>query len=217
MGRSPAEAADVSQTVWLSLVEHLDTILQPERVGAWLATTTRRECFRVQQRAQRFTLVDDETRFDIVDHGLGSLDGGMLSKERNEALWDAFAVLPEPSQKLLTLLMVDPPMSYQDISSTLDMPIGSIGPTAHASLRCCVVRCSAAGSRRSTPASSGPRAAAASAVCPRLVATRYLFISRVRDEIPVTSRYSRYHRGRLGALLRARQQRVGVVVLATSR
>ena len=54
---------------------------------------------------------------------------GMLSKERNEALWDAFAVLPESSQKLLTLLMVDPPMSYQDISTTLDMPIGSIGPT----------------------------------------------------------------------------------------
>jgi RNA polymerase sigma factor (sigma-70 family) len=129
MGRSPAEAADVSQTVWLSLVEHLDTILQPERVGAWLATTTRRECLRVQQRAQRFTLVDDETRFDDVDRGLGALDSGMLSKERNEALWDAFAVLPESSRKLLTLLMVDPPMSYQDISTTLDMPIGSIGPT----------------------------------------------------------------------------------------
>ncbi|HEX2381338.1 MAG TPA: sigma-70 family RNA polymerase sigma factor [Acidimicrobiales bacterium] len=129
MGRSPAEASDVSQTVWLSLVEHLDTILQPERVGAWLATTTRRECLRVQQRAQRFILVDDETRFDDVDHGLGSLDVAMLSKERNEALWDAFAVLPESSQKLLSLLMVDPPMSYQDISSTLDMPIGSIGPT----------------------------------------------------------------------------------------
>jgi RNA polymerase sigma factor (sigma-70 family) len=129
MGRSPAEAADVSQTVWLSLVEHLDTILQPERVGAWLATTTRRECLRVQQRAQRFTLVDDETRFDDVDQGLGSLDSGMLSKERNEALWDAFLVLPESSRKLLTLLMVDPPISYQDISTTLDMPIGSIGPT----------------------------------------------------------------------------------------
>ena len=90
MGRSPAEAADVSQTVWLSLLEHLDTILQPERVGAWLATTTRRECLRVQQRAQRFTLVDDETRFDDVDQGLGSVDTGMLSKERNEALWDTF-------------------------------------------------------------------------------------------------------------------------------
>ena len=129
MGRSPAEAADVSQTVWLSLVEHLNTIQQPERVGAWLATTTRRECLRVQQRAQRFTLVDDEARFDDVDHGVRGLDSGMLCKERDSALWDAFAVLPESSQKLLTLLMVDPPMSYQDISSTLDMPIGSIGPT----------------------------------------------------------------------------------------
>ncbi len=129
MGRTAAEAADVSQTVWLSLVEHLDTICQPERVGAWLATTTRRECLRVQQRSRRVTLVDDEARFDDIDHDVRSLDTGMLSEERNDALWDAFATLPESSRRLLTLLMVDPPMSYQDISATLDMPIGSIGPT----------------------------------------------------------------------------------------
>jgi RNA polymerase sigma factor (sigma-70 family) len=129
MGRSPAEAADVSQTVWLSLVEHLHTICQPERVGAWLATTTRRECLRVQQRAQRLTLVDDESKFDDIDQDVRGLDTGMLSEERDTALWEAFGTLPESSRKLLTLLMVDPPMSYQDISTTLDMPIGSIGPT----------------------------------------------------------------------------------------
>src|SRR4051812_28980911 len=58
MLRSTTEAADVSQTVWLSLVEHLDTIHQPERVGAWLATTTRRECLRVQERSKRVTPSD---------------------------------------------------------------------------------------------------------------------------------------------------------------
>lgn len=129
MGRSPAEAADVSQTVWLSLIEHADSIYQPERVGAWLATTTRRECLRVQQRSQRLALVDDEAKFDDVDVGSRPLDVGMLSTERDGALWEAFAALPESSQTLLALLMVDPPMSYQDISDTLDMPIGSIGPT----------------------------------------------------------------------------------------
>src|SRR4051812_23259352 len=39
MGRSPSEARDVSQATWLRLVEHADSIQQPERVGAWLATT----------------------------------------------------------------------------------------------------------------------------------------------------------------------------------
>src|SRR3954451_14163408 len=105
MGRSPAEAADVSQTVWLSLVEHLDTINQPERVGAWLATTTRRECLRVQQRAQRFVLVDDEAKFDDVDHRGRTVDSGLLTEERDDALREAFATLPESSRTLLTLLI----------------------------------------------------------------------------------------------------------------
>ncbi len=129
MLRSNAEAADVSQTVWLSLVEHLDTINQPERVGAWLATTTRRECLRVQQRSRRVVPADDEHRFDDADAQDDGLDVDMLKSERNSALWDAFEQLPESSQRLLTLLMVDPPMSYQDISAALEMPIGSIGPT----------------------------------------------------------------------------------------
>src|SRR3954451_1511549 len=129
MGRSPAEAADVSQTVWLSLVEHLDTIHQPERVGAWLATTTRRECLRVQERSKRVTPSDDERRFDERQGPRDELDTDLLKIERDAALWRAFDTLPESSQQLLTLLMVDPPMSYQDISETLGMPVGSIGPT----------------------------------------------------------------------------------------
>ena len=44
---SAADAADVSQTTWMRLVEHLDRIEQPERVGAWLATTARRESLRI--------------------------------------------------------------------------------------------------------------------------------------------------------------------------
>ena len=35
----PADAADVSQTVWLRLVEHLRSLRDPEHVGGWLATT----------------------------------------------------------------------------------------------------------------------------------------------------------------------------------
>ena len=41
---SNADAADVVQLTWLRLVEHLDRINDPERLGAWLATTARREC-----------------------------------------------------------------------------------------------------------------------------------------------------------------------------
>ena len=42
-----ADAKDVSQSVWLHLVDHLGRIRDPAALPGWLATTTRRECGRV--------------------------------------------------------------------------------------------------------------------------------------------------------------------------
>ena len=40
------DGAEVVQTTWLRLVEHLDRIRDPERLGGWLAATARNECLR---------------------------------------------------------------------------------------------------------------------------------------------------------------------------
>ncbi|MGH8910761.1 MAG: sigma-70 family RNA polymerase sigma factor, partial [Egibacteraceae bacterium] len=50
---SDADAADVAQATWLRLVEHIDRVRDPERLGDWLATTARRECLRLLRRAGR--------------------------------------------------------------------------------------------------------------------------------------------------------------------
>src|ERR1700736_5087741 len=65
---SSADAADVSQTTWLRLVEHLDSIKQPERLGAWLATTARRECLAVIRRKSRQVPVEDTS--ELADASL---------------------------------------------------------------------------------------------------------------------------------------------------
>ena len=44
-------------------------------------------------------------------------------------LWRAFGRISDRCQRLLRILTADPPPSYDDISETLEMPIGSIGPT----------------------------------------------------------------------------------------
>ena len=51
---SHADAADVSQTVWLRLAENLGRIHDPERVGAWLVTTTKRECLALIRARSRY-------------------------------------------------------------------------------------------------------------------------------------------------------------------
>src|SRR6266568_5015213 len=77
----PADAADVVQTAWLRLVEHLDRIEEPARLVGWLVTTTRRECLRVLRRAGRERLVaaDDGGALDVVDEGAEPLDATLIT------------------------------------------------------------------------------------------------------------------------------------------
>jgi DNA-directed RNA polymerase specialized sigma24 family protein len=52
----------------------------------------------------------------------------ILMAERNAALRTALAELPPRCQQLLAMLISDPPCSYAEISATLQIPVGSIGP-----------------------------------------------------------------------------------------
>jgi RNA polymerase sigma factor (sigma-70 family) len=127
---SDADAGDVHQFVWLRLVERLDDIREPERIGAWLAAVTRHECLRVLRKAGRESLTEDEADFDQLERHPGSdLAGGLLVAERDALLWAAFEELPERCRTLLRVLMADPRPSYDVVAAALDMPIGSIGPT----------------------------------------------------------------------------------------
>ena len=124
-----ADASDVSQTTWLRLVENLDRIVQPERVGAWLATTARRESLRILRLSGR-QVPNGDNFDDVVDvRGDPSRSDGLISNYRAKVVADLVAKLPLRSQTLLRLLSADAPLSYKEISEALDMPIGSIGPT----------------------------------------------------------------------------------------
>ncbi len=123
---STADAADVSQTVWLRFAEHLDRLSDPERAGSWLATTTRRECLRLLKRSDRVVLSDDlDQTVDLA----ADVDERVLRAERQDAVRSALARIPERCQRLLGLLVADERPSYRSISAELDLPVGSIGPT----------------------------------------------------------------------------------------
>lgn len=124
---SGADAADVAQITWLRLLEHLDGLDDPPRVGAWLATTARRECLRVLRRSARLVPHGDELP-EVVDDAPAP-DAALLVQERDAALWVAFARLGGRDRALLRMLVADPTPSYEEIGAALGMPIGSIGPT----------------------------------------------------------------------------------------
>lgn len=124
-----AEAADVSQTVWLRCVEHLGRLREPEHLAAWLATTARHECFRVLKRAGRSVAMEEvpEPAANEFDDHVGL--SATIAAEDRRAVLDALDRIPERCQRLLRLLITDPPLGYDTIGQLLDMPKGSIGPT----------------------------------------------------------------------------------------
>ena len=128
-GLSAADAADVSQTAWLRLVEHLDRIRDPERVGTWLASTARHEALRVLRRAGRELPVGEESELEPRGAVVEAPDAYVLASERDELLWKAFAALSPRCQRLLRVLIADPAPSYKEVAASFQMPIGSIGPT----------------------------------------------------------------------------------------
>jgi len=126
-GLGEADTADVAQATWLKLIEHLDRITEPARVGAWLATTARRECLRLLRESKRQVLLGlDEPELESTEAPLWH---DLLVAERDLALHSSFSRLRTRDQTLLRLLLADARPDYEQISSTLGMPIGSIGPT----------------------------------------------------------------------------------------
>jgi RNA polymerase sigma factor (sigma-70 family) len=125
---SEQDTQDVGQTVWLLLVEQLGRLREPAALPGWLATTTSRECLRVvtaTRKSQRlWSGIDDAVRF--VDDTV--IDEEILLAERNAGVRAAFAELSPQCQRLLSMLMRDPPCSYAEIHDTLEIPVGSIGP-----------------------------------------------------------------------------------------
>lgn len=126
---SEADAADVSQTVWLRAVEQLASLRQPAALPGWLATTARRECLKLAKAAGSTVPLDEAGARLEADEELTALDAELLAAERTAMIRECFTRLPVPCQRLLELLVDDTQGGYAGISSRLDLPIGSIGPT----------------------------------------------------------------------------------------
>jgi RNA polymerase sigma factor (sigma-70 family) len=124
-----SDAADVFQTTWMRLIEHVDRLDHPDRVGSWLAATARNECLRCLASHKRLVLASEDVVLDGPAAHEPEIDEALLADERAQILREAMTHLPRRWQQLLELLMADPPMSYAEISDELGLPVGSIGPT----------------------------------------------------------------------------------------
>jgi RNA polymerase sigma factor (sigma-70 family) len=125
----PVDAADVSQTTWLRLAEHLGRLRSPERLASWLITTTRREALLLATTRCREQLQDPDLVAAYIETRSAEPEAGMVMTERDGVFWRAFATLSERCRRLLRVLAFSPELTHRQVSDALGIPIGSIGPT----------------------------------------------------------------------------------------
>jgi RNA polymerase sigma factor (sigma-70 family) len=124
-----ADACAVGQRIWRQLVGQLDKVQDPGALAGWLAATAWRECGNV-----RFATGGRQIAGEIADagrqpsHQITMAEQERHSAERHASLREAFSRLSPCCQRLLTLLIDEPPMSDTEISARLGVPAGSIGP-----------------------------------------------------------------------------------------
>lgn len=131
-GVASDEAQDVVQGVWIALLRESGTIRDPMATLQWMLVTAKRAAWRAaaNQRADAAHTSADERALDLVVAPADDRpDRVALRDERDRVLWDHVQRLPERCRALLRLVaMVDRP-DYTAVSRSLDMPVGSIGPT----------------------------------------------------------------------------------------
>lgn len=134
-------AADVFQTVFSRLVEHLPKLAQPERLQAWIVTTAKREALRARELGRRTVSMSRD------EDGEGGGPGGEVedtvadnSPLAEQALDDLQQLhllrqglerLDERCRELLLMLFSDEDerLPYEEVARRLGMATGSLGPT----------------------------------------------------------------------------------------
>lgn len=135
-GFSPVDAADIFQSVCVTLLERLATLRDHDRVSSWLMTTTTRQCYRFlaeRRRQHQSSIYDEAYESDILDRipsAAPQADAEQQRLEQQQLLREAVASLPDRCRRLITLLFYSKDeLSYTEIARLIKAPVNSIGPT----------------------------------------------------------------------------------------
>ena len=132
---TPEEREDAAQSTWLALCQNADQIRDPQRVPGWLATTMRRFSAAAIRRRHRESPASDWLDTFATAEVAPELADAVATKHATLRLHQAIAQLPERERRLIQLQFGPTEPGYTQISRTMPMPIGSIGPVRGRALR----------------------------------------------------------------------------------
>ncbi len=121
------DAADIFQTVCLTLLKELSTLREPRALAAWLIQLTAHTCTKWKNRERRY--IDREFNEQIkADEKLPSEIVQQL--EREQILRAAVGEMSAECRQLIELLFfTNPPVRYDEAAAALGLAKGSMGAT----------------------------------------------------------------------------------------
>jgi RNA polymerase sigma factor (sigma-70 family) len=127
-GVTREEAADITQTTFMALLESIGTLREGERVASWLMSVARRLAWRQRRRSDREYLGVEEASWP---------EDPIADWERVAVIHEGLQRLPPACRDLLLALYFDSaPQSYALIAERLGRAIGGIGPMRARCLQC---------------------------------------------------------------------------------
>ncbi|MEU9449438.1 sigma-70 family RNA polymerase sigma factor [Streptomyces sp. NPDC048277] len=129
---SGSDPGDLEQTVWLRLLERLETHGPPRAPADWLRRAVRAE----SRRTRRTTRHERPYDSDPADPGAPTPEQLALTAARHRALRDAVARLPGRCPRLLQALLSPKDPTYREIARELGISQGSLGPERSRCLGC---------------------------------------------------------------------------------
>lgn len=119
-GLGVEDAADVTQTTFVTLLDSLDRIRDEDKLPSWLMTVARRQSWRVRNASRRIVPVEE------VETGA---EDPLADWATLIALHDALADLGGSCRDLLLALYFEAERpSYHEIAERLGRSVGGIGP-----------------------------------------------------------------------------------------
>jgi RNA polymerase sigma factor (sigma-70 family) len=132
-GLSEEQAADVFQDVFLTLVEKIDKIQQPEKIRSWMVTTAKFKTWGVIRGAKGFyspgTPEEMEAEMASIPDAAPLADDTLIELEQQHLIRTALKELEERCQKILSMIyLFDPAASYLEVARAIGVGETSISP-----------------------------------------------------------------------------------------
>ncbi len=132
-GLNEEQAADVFQEVFLTLVEKIDAIEQPEKIRSWIVTTAKFKTWGVIRGSKGLYSPETEEEMEAemarIEDRSPLADDMLIELEEQHLIRSALKLLEERCQQILSMIyLCDPAASYAEVAAAIGVGETSISP-----------------------------------------------------------------------------------------